>query len=76
MATSCNDVCDVVIEQLEKLGYTFDDTEDHDQILDALVQCKFQRQEAVCTHNPQPIFPGDDGLRQYYKCSNCGQVTT
>lgn len=39
MARSCNDVCDEVLRRLKALGFKLDDSEDHEQIFDALAQC-------------------------------------
>lgn len=66
MGTSCNDVCDVVIEQLEKLGYTFADDEGaHDEILEALAQCRLERIPAL----PNLVEMGiiwQDSVGDYY----------
>ena len=66
MGNSCNDVCDVVVAQLEKLGYTFADDEGaHDEILEALAQCRLERIPAL----PQLLEAGviwKDGVGDYY----------
>ena len=38
---SCPDVCDEVINRLKKLGFTIDDTEDHEPIFTALAEVQF-----------------------------------
>lgn len=43
MARSCSDVCDEVLRRLKALGFKLDDTEDHEQIFDALGECVLVR---------------------------------
>lgn len=52
MATSCNDVCDVIIARLLELDFPIDDDESaHDDILAALEQCHLARK-------PPALSPG------------------
>lgn len=60
MSTSCNDVCDAVIERLAALGFDVVDGVDHDKILLALKQCRLERISDLATFLEMGIIYRDE----------------
>lgn len=45
MSTDCTDVCEIIIDELRRLGLIVDDDEDHTSMIEQLNKCKLVKQE-------------------------------